>query len=194
MQTLLLGNFRKHISLSEKEFEKIRQYFNTRQIRRKQVVLEAGAICREQLFINHGYLKAYYTDEKGKEHNQLFAFEEWWMSDLASFTTQTPGSLNIQAVEETEVHAIAHEDFHLMLTEYPLLEKHFRILFQNAFVAQQKKTLTLVASTVDERYTHFLNSYQKFVNRMSQQDIASFIGCTPEHLSYLRSQRAKGLS
>lgn len=179
-----------HLDISADEFELQCNFFKSHHYQAKEVILSQGEICREQRFITKGLLKAYHIDTYGKEYVQLFGFENWWMSDLASFITKTPSSLTIQAIEETEVLYITFDNFNSLLKEHAILEKYFRILFQNAFAAQQKKVMQLISNSVNERYDHFLNVYSRHINRIPQKDIASFIGSTPEHLSYLRKQRA----
>lgn len=109
--TLLTNNLVKHTSLEEGEIADILTYFTVKIIDSGTLLLKEGQICKEQVFINKGFLKAYFINEKGQVNNLLFGFEDFWMSDLASFVTQKPSIMTIEAVENTEVFAITFDNF-----------------------------------------------------------------------------------
>jgi hypothetical protein len=48
-----------------------------------------------------------------------------------------------------------------------------------------------ISSTAEERYQSFLVLYPHLTNRLSQVQIAAFLGVTPEFLSRLRNIRSK---
>jgi len=50
----------------------------------------------------------------------------------------------------------------------------------------------LFSSTAEERYQLFLETYPHLFNRLSQVQIAAYLGITPEFLSRIRGRMAKG--
>jgi CRP-like cAMP-binding protein len=53
-------------------------------------------------------------------------------------------------------------------------------------VALYKDRFNLISLSAEERYIKFLNEFPIFVQRISQKDIASYLGIFPESLSRIR--------
>ena len=165
-----------------------------RKYRKRHFVLQAGDVCRHENFILKGCARAYSIDHQGKEHIAMFAIEGWWISDLYSFLTGTPASMNIDVLEETEILSIEKPNLERLYIEVPKFERMFRILFQNAFIAQQQRILGNISKTAEERYSAFIQKYPTLEQRIPQHQVASFIGTSAETLSRLRKLAAKGAS
>lgn len=133
-----------------------------------------------------GCLRMYFVDEKGTEHILQFATEDWWITDIGSFYGEKPSRLFVDALEASEILQIRKEDLIYLYVNYPKFDRYFRVLVENAFVKMQERVLQNISSTAAERYLSFLNDYPNLSNRISQVQIASFIGVTPEFLSKIR--------
>ena len=73
----------------------------------------------------------------------------------------------------------------------PKFDRIFRVLIENGFIRLQERLLQNISSTAEDRYQSFLAIYPHLINRLSQVQIASFLGITPEFLSKLRNKRSK---
>jgi CRP-like cAMP-binding protein len=73
-----------------------------------------------------------------------------------------------------------------LYTEYISFNRNFRVLVENAFIELQKRVLQNISSTAEERYLDFLNAHPDLFNRISNVQIASYLGVTPEFLSKIR--------
>jgi len=65
------------------------------------------------------------------------------------------------------------------------------VFTENALVSSQRRILQNISSTAEERYLDFLNRYPHFFNRISNVQIASYLGVTPEFLSLIRKKLTK---
>lgn len=189
---LILQNVSKHISLSEDEVSYFTSILQPKKLLRKQFLLRAGDICRHENFVNQGCLRVYTIDNKGVEHIVMFTPEGWWVSDMYSFLTQTPATYYIDALEDTELFQIDKKDLEELYNKVPEFNRLYRILLQNAFVANQQRIAQNLSFSAEQRYDHFLKKYPRLDQRISQKQIASFLGITPEFLSMLRGKKAKG--
>lgn len=120
----------------------------------------------------------------------MFGIEDWWVGDLYSFLTQTPATYFIEALENTTVLQIAKADLEKLYERVPKFERFFRIILQNAFIAQQQRINQTLSLKAEEKYDHFLKKYPQLEQRLSQKHIASYLGITPEFLSMLRRKKA----
>lgn len=162
-----------------------------KKLRKKQVLQQEGQIARYQYFINKGCLRTYMIDDKAQEHIIQFAIEDWWAGDLYSFLTQTPAKLNIGAVETTELLCIDNPALEMLYQKVPKFERFFRLLIQNAYIANQSRIIESMSLTADERYCKFIERYPAMERRLPLKHIASYLGITPESLSRIRSQYKK---
>jgi CRP/FNR family transcriptional regulator, anaerobic regulatory protein len=187
----LLNYFDRLIPLNTEEKELVRAKFHPRLFRKRQFVLQEGDVCTQFNFVVRGCLRTYKIDEKGNTHILQFATENYWINDLGSFHGVKPSALNIDALEDTVVLQISRDDLISIYKEAPKFDRIFRVLVENAFVRLQERLLQNISSTAEERYQSFLELYPHLINRLSQVQIAAFIGVTPEFLSRLRNMRSK---
>jgi CRP-like cAMP-binding protein len=69
------------------------------------------------------------------------------------------------------------------------MERRFRILIQNAYVAAQRRIVQNFSMPAKERYEQFLKQYPQLEQRVPQYLIASYLGITKEFLSKIRKRR-----
>ena len=189
MSDLLLKHIHQHADLSAADAQLVRSNFKTTHIKKHGYLIRTGEICRYESFIVKGCLKAYTLDEQGTEHIGFLAVENWYAGDLYSFLTGQPSTLYISALEDTEVLQIDKHALDKLLIAVPAMERYFRILFQNAFVASQSRVMEAISFTAEQRYDIFLQRYPTLQQRIPQYLIASYLGITPQFLSRIRRNK-----
>lgn len=183
--------FSRHLSLDETEVDFLKTVFKEKKVRKRQYLLQEGDICHYNSFVVEGCFRMYMADDKGKEHNLQFAIENWWILDMESFYFGKPSRLNIEAIETSIVYQIRKEDQFKLFVDYPKFNRIFRVLCENALISTQKRVLQNISSTAEEKYIEFLDQYPQLFNRISNAQIASYIGVTPEFLSAIRRRMTK---
>ncbi len=189
MHDLILQHIAQHIQLDEAEKAYFSSLLKHRRIAKRQFLLQEGEVCRHEYFVVKGCLRTYEMDEGGQEHVLMFSIENWWAGDLYSFFTNTPTRYNVEALEDTDVLMLDFQAHQLLYERVPKFERYFRILFQNAFIALQRRVISNISKTAEERYLEFLERYPTLEQRVPQHQIASYLGITPESLSRIRRQR-----
>jgi CRP-like cAMP-binding protein len=187
--TRILKNIEKHVTLDSDEIGVIESHLIRRSVNRKQVILRAGDACTSIFYVDRGGLRAYHTDSSGNENIVMFAINDWWVTDMFSFTSGKPAIMSIDALEDTDLLELKRSDFETLLSEVPKIERFFRIIFQNAYVREQLRLIQNLSQPAEERYNSFLQKYPQFVERVTLKQIASYLGITPEFLSVLRKKR-----
>ncbi|MDU8887290.1 Crp/Fnr family transcriptional regulator [Yeosuana sp. MJ-SS3] len=192
MNTEPIINYFSNISpLNKAEINVIKKVFKERRIKRRQFILQEGDVCKLNTFVVEGCFRMYFVDEKGKEHNIQFAVENWWIGDIGSFHSEEPSKLYIEAIENSVILQIKKKDQLDLFVNYPKFNQIFRVFTENALVAYQRRVLQNISSSAEERYLDFVKRYPYFFNRISNVQIASFLGVTPEFLSTIRKKIAK---
>jgi CRP-like cAMP-binding protein len=187
----IIEYFSKLLSLDSEEIEAVKTKFIERSIKRRQFILQEGDICKLNTFVVEGCFRMYFVDEKGKEHNIQFAVENWWIGDIGSFHSGEASKLYIEAIENSIILQIKKQDQLELFVNHPKFNRIFRVITENALVACQRRVLQNIGSTAEERYLDFLERYPQLFNRISNVQIASYLGVTPEFLSTIRKKIAK---
>ncbi|QBA23723.1 Crp/Fnr family transcriptional regulator [Chryseobacterium indologenes] len=192
MSDLLFKNISQYINLSEEDFQKFAKPFERKTFKKKEVVLKEGEYCFFEGFVLNGCFKIYYLNENGLEQTLYFAVEGWWITDIDSLINTVPSILNIEALEDSEVLMISKKDKEDLYETMPQIEKLFRIMNQKSSVALQRRILSLTGKTADKRYLEFLEKYPGLEQRITQQQVASYLGITHEFLSKIRKKLSIG--
>ena len=187
----LIDYFEKLLPLSEEEKSIVEEVFIERRVKKRQFILQEGDVCKLNTFVIEGCFRMYLVDEKGKEHNLQFAIENWWIGDIGSFHSEEPSKLYIEALENSIVLQVKKEDQLNLFVNYPKFNRIFRVFTENALVSAQRRILQNISSTAEERYLDFSKRYPHLFNRISNVQIASYLGVTPEFLSTIRKKIAK---
>lgn len=186
MISLLFNNLNKHSTINEREFELIEKVLTKRFIKKRKDLLTEGDICKNLYFVEKGCLRSYTVDKEGIEHVVQLVIEEHWIGDLYSFITQTPGTINIEAIEDSEIWILPYQELEKLYDEIPALEKFFRKLFQRAYVAVQQRLNATKNTSAEERYRELIRQTPHIAQRVPLIYIASYLGITPESLSRIR--------
>ena len=186
----LIEHLGKVFPLDDSEIAMVDELFVPRRIKRRQIVHQEGDVCKYANFVVQGCLKMYMVDGDAKEHNLQFAVENNWIGDLGSFHSGEPSKLYLEAIERSVILQITKEDLYRLYDEFPKFNKIFRVMKENHIVEYQQRILQNISSTGEERYLDFLDRYPHLFNRISNVQIASYLGVTPVFLSMIRKKLA----
>lgn len=184
----LLSHIQNKVDVTEAQKNELQSFFTFKKLRKKQYLLQGGEICKCLSFVSKGLLKSYFMDEKGNEHINMFAFEGWWISDFNSFINQEKSVLNIDAIEETELLMITREEYENLMISIPVMDRYFRILYQNSLVTKDYRLIVSNSFTAEEKYTQFAQRNPEVIQRVPHNLIASFLGLAPETVSRIRKK------
>lgn len=188
---LILQNISRHIQLDKTESDFFISLLQSKKLKRKEFLLKHGDICKTENFIVKGCLRTYTIDENGFEHIVMFGIEDWWVGDLYSFLTQSPATYIIDALEDTEILQISKSDLDKLYERVPKFERFFRLILQNAFIAQQQRINQNLSFTAEQRYLDFITKHPNLEQRLSQKQVSAYLGITPVFLSMLRKKLSR---
>lgn len=139
-------------------------------------------------FVADGALRLYLLDDQLKEHNMMFAFENWWIGDIGAFLANEESRYYLQAMENSIIYQISSADQQILLDHHIKFCRLFRKKFERALIRTQKRLIDNISSSAHSRYQDFLDTYPNYVNRLPDRYIASYIGVTPEFFSKIKKQ------
>ncbi|TRX38715.1 Crp/Fnr family transcriptional regulator [Flavobacterium sp. ZT3R18] len=185
---LILENIAQHVALTVQEQELFLSKTEIHHYKAKTIILNSGAICKHSYFVNSGILRSFNINDNIVEHVMSFACQGWWIGDMYSLLSQKPGNLFIEVLEDAELVLLSKENQELLYREIPKLERFFRILTENSLVANQERLMDNLSLTAEERFEKFCKKYPSLIQKITQKQIASYIGVTPEFYSKMKSR------
>jgi CRP-like cAMP-binding protein len=177
-----------YIALEEPEMAQFFNALTLKKYAKNDVLLQQGIVCKYQFFILKGIVVASETDDEGNEHVIQIGVENSWIGDLASYSHLTKSTRLIKALKDCDVLMLSKEHFDLLLVQIPILEKLFRILFQNAYIAQTNRVSMMLNTDVKTRFELFKKQNPHLIGRVEWRIIASFLDMAPETLSRIKNQ------
>ena len=186
--TGILNNIKRYVSLQEDDEKQFADIVRTTKIKRRQFIVQPNFICSHQTYVLKGAFRSYFMSDEGTEHTIQFAIEDWFISDFNSYLSQSPASLFVEALEDSIVQQIAYEDVERLCGNNPKFERFFRLVAQKSFAFSQRRVLSNLGKSAEERYIEFFELYPSIVQRVPQYALASYLGMSAEFLSKIRKR------
>lgn len=185
----MTSEFRNHleeiISVSDEEFEQISSYFTPKRLKKHQFLIQSGDLQVNDHFVIKGLLKAYYTNDEGKEHIIQFAMENWWITDYQAFFKGQKSSIEIDCIEDCDLLCISFENKEKLCREMHKVEHFFRVKSNFGFASLQRRILSLLDKDAKGRFEEFTQLYPSLLQRVPKTILASYLGVSRETLSRL---------
>lgn len=188
--SIILSNIQRHISLDAHDILYLNSIFTERKVSKKELLVSQDQQCKKLYFVEVGSLRAFNINSDGKEATIMFAIKDWWITDMHCFANQIPAMLSLEALEDSKVLVLDFDHFEVLLQKLPKFERFFRILFQRAYAREQLRTLDAISIGTDVRYERFIAKYPQITQKVTQKQIASYLGVTPEFLSAVKKKCA----
>ncbi len=185
MSLLLKKHIEKITPVNNEEFDYILSHFGNKKLKKHQFLLQENDDVANDFFVTKGLLKAYHTNNDGKEHILQFAMEDWWVTDFAAYFNQSKATISIDCIEDVEVLSLSLHDREKICADMHKMEHFFRKKSNAGFVSLQRRILSLLNNNAKERYDALLLQSPQLFQRLPKTLIASYLGVSRETLSRL---------
>lgn len=159
--------------------------WDCRPVAEGEFLSEAG-ICQELFFIEQGVLRLVAQPGRGKEVTHSFRQAGQLCTVLASFETQVPTPLRIQAACPAQVLAIDKARLDALGRQLPYLPNLLARYVGHALREKLHAQRAYLGQDAASRYATFLRHQPVLARHVPQRMIASYLGITPQSLSRLR--------
>lgn len=148
---------------------------------------KAGRVSEAIYFISEGIVRAY-ASRQDKEVCLDFAFPGMFTTAYASFITQTPAAVNLQAITPVSGFAFYYKDLQQLYRTHHSAEKMGRLIAEQQYLRKYQRELSFLQYTAQERYLQLLQEHPEVIQHIPVKYIASYLGIEPESLSRIRKQ------
>lgn len=179
-------NWLKNFSfLTEKDCNLFEPCLQIKRVKKKDILLREGQVCRELGFINHGVFRMYYLAD-GKEINTHFSFENDFVVNYHSFLQATPSRYFIQSLEDAEIVTFNLKALQNGYNESKNWERFGRIMAEQSYKMTTNRVEGFMFMDAEERYMQMMKNSPHFLERIPLYHLASYLGIERESLSRLR--------
>lgn len=166
---------------TEEDHDNIRKYFKVRKVYKKQILIERNMPCNQLFFVNSGLLRAYYTNQNGKEITRMVAWENRFLTNITSFKNYGDNNETIECIQDGEILSINREDFNILLSSLNLKGMYADILEEyNAMHIKRFEALN--TSDAHHKIMHLKKEFPNLIRLLNDQLLASFLGISREYL------------
>ncbi|MES2808100.1 MAG: Crp/Fnr family transcriptional regulator [Bacteroidota bacterium] len=172
--------------LSDEEVQQMYDLATERSLRRKEMLLQEGEICRYKVFIAKGLLRTYRIKEDGSEHIIQFSPENGWTVEPESYDKVIPTAYNIDALEASELLLWTKKDFVDLQESIPKLKSFSQRVISNSTYIIRERVYSAISSSAEEKYDEFVKQHPSLFARVPLHMVASYLGVSRETLSRIR--------
>lgn len=155
-------------------------------VKKDQLLLEAGQRCDYFYYVVKGCLRLYYFDLDGNQVTHWFSVEDSIVTSPFSFFYKEENILYVEALEDTEVLLITSEQFSTINDKVDYADKEIRKLFAEFAMTFSRRIMDIHTKTADERYLKLMTEHPYLFQKAKLSHIASFLGITQSSLSRIR--------
>jgi CRP-like cAMP-binding protein len=172
--------------ISSEDKNSIEQYLEYRTVKEGEVLIEEGKIANEIFFVCKGVLKIASFTDKGNEVVHFFFSENNFCTILKSFTENILSTDRIQAACDAEIIVFQRSKLNFLYNDLPYFKKMLDNIFQQALLNKVELRNFYLGENATSRYQKFIVRQSNIASRVSQTDIASYLGIAKQSLSRIK--------
>lgn len=184
----LAAYLKKNIDFGEEDLKIIMSYFKIIKTNKNEILLAHGKVSEFSYFVKKGCLRIYFINDEEKDSTRYIAFENQFATALVSFITKDPAEEIIQAIENSELFCISHDDFRYLMKIIPKWKDFYNVYLEKAYVNNSKRLMSFTTLSAAERYDQLFKINPNIVKRLPNKIVASYINVSNETLSRIKSK------
>ena len=186
MENIVFDFISKYITLTEEEKKEFILINTFKSFKKGTVLLKEGQLSDECYFILEGCIRTYYLLD-GEEKTTEF-YTELDGVNPQCVVDKKPSNYYIACVEDCILSIGNPEMASIMFERFPKFEILFRKLSEELLVKSQVSFDDFKTSSPEQRYLKLQQSRPDLIQRIPQNQLASFLGITAPSLSRIRAR------
>ena len=189
---MLDAAFRRWAAVPDAELAKAHAIFRPRRLPARSYLQRAGEPVEQVSFITRGLTRFCYLVEGGAVRTTGFRAEGELVCAYAAALRQAPSQQFIEALEPCELLTASRSAFVQLCAGHPAWGQVLAALTERLFLDEQRRHRDLLTEDAAARYQTFVAERPELAGRLTQRQIASYVGVSPEALSRIRTALAHG--
>lgn len=179
---------RLYVDLSDEECEFIYSQILIEEIKKKEFLLVNNTECDFLAFVIEGSFRSYFLDSDNNERVYQFFLKGHDICDYVSLATQSKSQLNIQALENSKIVILRKQVTPVIFENSKRFQFLISRLTQVSLTRLQNKYIEAASLTAQERLEKMIQNHPDILQRIPQNQIASYLGITQTFMSLLKKK------
>lgn len=175
-----------YTNLPEEDWQIISQAFERREIKKNEVFVEEGKICRHLYFLEKGLLR-YFIIKDGNDITKTFTIAPYLFTSTLSFRNQKPANESIQAIEKSIVWQTTFSKMN-ELTKLNSWNHFVKKVVNEVQEFAESLLMEVRTETAEKRYEKLLEKHSDLIHKIPLKHLSSFLGIAPQSLSRIRKK------
>lgn len=151
-------------------------------------LLEAPKVSEHAYFIDRGFAMSYMFVDGRKQPERFFTAGQIVVSPR-SFFQQVPSQEFIQLLQVSDVWCVSHVSVDRMMKNFEEANVIYRVVMNDYLDQSRQRYRDLHLLNARQRFEGLLREFPAIEQIVSQENIASYLGLTPQSLSRLKRYR-----
>lgn len=177
--------------LGPKEIFKLISISRFKTLKKGEYFVRAGEMNYSIVLVLKGLLRSYIINANGDERTMLFIPEKKNAASYQTVLRNKPSLENIIAMEDSWIAVADFRKFEKLIQESPSLMLYHNTIMKDVLAFTVDQVWFHLVLTPEQRYLKFREQFPKLEQRVTQKDLASYLGITATSLSRLRARMAK---
>lgn len=139
-------------------------------------------------FVISGLLKAYYISSEGKENIKSFIKTGSTISSLSAAHSGLPCTFNLLTLENTQLIRLPFSKLQEGAKECHVIANQLIDILLMLSMKKEQREYEFLMLPAEERYLNFKKREPELVKKLTQNDIAKYLGITPVALSRIKNR------
>lgn len=173
--------------LTENEKNELATKLNVQSFKKKEIIQEEGKVPQKCFFVLKGLVKQYEILDGIKKTTEFYSESHQAISSDC-YLKSIPSDIFLECVEDSILIVGEQEYDSKLIKEFPALQSIMMQMMEEEWLKTKKRLSTFKILSPEKRYLDFLEERSDLKNRVSNSQIASYIGIAPESLSRIRKR------
>lgn len=173
--------------LKEHERMELAKKLNVKLFKKKTILQEEGKVPQYCFFVLEGCVRQYYVKD-GVERSAEFYTADNAAISSDCYMNRIPSDFYLECIEDAALIVGEHEQDTILIAEFPVLQTILMQVAEQEWLKAQSRLSMFKLSSPEERYVDFIKQRGDLANRIPNNQIASYLGITPESLSRIRKR------
>lgn len=160
---------------------------SVRSVSAGSLLFSENSIDNNNYYLINGLLKTYFEKEEKKVITN-FIRPQNLISNLCSEISEGKAWQTVEAVTDCLLLCITREKLYLIFKTSPALANKYLSLATRLLIVADNRLKYLISKNAKEKYRLFAETYNEYIDKIPQYEIASFLDITPETMSRIKSE------
>jgi CRP-like cAMP-binding protein len=183
-------SFRRWGAVPDAELAKAHAVFQPRRVPARTLLQRAGEPVEHVSFVLLGLIRMFYVGEGGVERTKGFRAEGELVCSYAAALRDAPSQQFIEALEPCELLTAYRPAFAQLCAGHPAWTAVIGAMTERLFLSEERRHRDLLTQDAATRYRAFVAERGALAARLTQRQIAAYVGVSPEALSRIRAALA----